>query len=160
LGTWLAAQLSKAMTKAKIALQYVLPAALAGGVVAFCLSLPSLPFRTGKQNAELQIVEFPHGQCLIAVIEPDGVYVGNDRISVDQFGTVFDTSYRKQKLDWAMVFGTPKSRYGDAVKVYSKLHEALGNRITLNTIPVRPGTRWKAIVSIDRWGWFPEEMPE
>ena len=135
--------------KSSIVRRYRIPALITCGVFAIGLvvfprskTLPSKPADAPEQ----EFLEWqPYGRCLVAIVERNGVFVGQDRIDVDAFAGYYDRVLRAEKPQSAMIYGTKDSRYGDFVRVYAALRKELGNDVHVFTVSVPEGKRWNAI---------------
>lgn len=115
------------------------------------------PTLNAGTDTNMELIGFPSGQCLMVVVDADGIHLGSLRMPVEQFEQDFDALYKavyaKQHVSSAIIVGTKNGRYGDAVRVYAKLYRRFGYRLEMPTLPEPDGTRYPEVVDLGRCGW-------
>lgn len=92
-------------------------------------------------ESEPEICEFPHGRVLYVIVEPEGVYIGEERISFENFPDYLKTRKRTLSPDFFIIAGTDTARYGDVVSVFGTLRATFRAGYMLETRSLPLGTR-------------------
>lgn len=92
-------------------------------------------------ESEQEIIEFPHGRVLYVIVEPEGVYIGAERISFEGFSDYLKARKRTLSPDFFIIAGTDTARYGDVVNAFITLRAVLRVGYMLETRPLPTGTR-------------------
>jgi hypothetical protein len=90
---------------------------------------------------ELEIIELPHGRVLYAIVEKEGVYLGEKFVAFPDLEKYLKENQATLRPQYALVLGTESANYGKFISVFSIIRSTLKIPATINTVALEPGTR-------------------
>lgn len=94
-----------------------------------------------EQEPELHLRVVPHGRVLFVVVDQDGVYLGPERLTVEQGVLTINAFLREHEIRNLVVYGTDLARYGEAVRLFAGIDQKLLRWSQLATRPLPIGSR-------------------
>jgi hypothetical protein len=94
-----------------------------------------------KKPDEAELIQLPHGRVLYAVIEENGIYIGQEFVSFLLFPKFLEENRMKLQPDYALILGTESTKYGHVAEAFASIKGVLKIPATIVTIPTANGTR-------------------
>ncbi|MBI2513601.1 MAG: hypothetical protein HYV96_16675 [Opitutae bacterium] len=78
---------------------------------------------------------------LYIVVEPDGVYIGKERVPPDEFADYLRARTRLFSPDYFIIAGTDAAQFGDVVRAFDAARGTFRVDYMMETRPLPTGTR-------------------
>lgn len=86
-------------------------------------------------------IEIPHGKVLYAVVDKDGVYLGEKKFDLAGAKVGIAALLKEQNIRNLVIYGTDLARYGDVVELYGNIDPSLVRWSTFSFRSIPIGTR-------------------
>ena len=101
-------------------------------------------------------VQIPHARILCAVVEEDGIYIGEDFVPFLLFRKALEDHRKEWKADCAIVAGTTRSRFGRVTEAIDAVRAVLKVPVMMETRTMTDGAR-RVPIRIGDFPFVPDE---